>query len=184
MKARVFQFTLPSSSIQSSTTIVTAASGLAALAALLAYLWTFAFASAVSKSTLAHAISHALRQAYWNSGCDRLSVKIRTETRKSTSEALFQNLCNVLTMEIVTYSETRANLKAIMDRVVNDHRPVAITRQRGKPVVMIDLDDWNAMQETMYLLSTPNNAKRLMESIAEADAGRVIEIDPETMLPL
>ncbi len=48
-------------------------------------------------------------------------------------------------MDIVTYSETRANLKAIMDRVVNDHMPIAITRQRGKPVVMIDLDDWNAM---------------------------------------
>jgi antitoxin YefM len=78
-------------------------------------------------------------------------------------------------MEIVTYSETRANLKAIMDRAVNDHIPIAITRQRGKPVVMIDLDDWNAIQETMYLLSTPNNAKRLMESIAELDAGKGIE---------
>jgi antitoxin YefM len=87
-------------------------------------------------------------------------------------------------MEIVTYSETRANLKAIMDRAVNDHTPIAITRQRGKPVVMIDLDDWNAIQETMYLLSSPNNAKLLMESIAEADAGRLIEVDPETMLPL
>jgi antitoxin YefM len=78
-------------------------------------------------------------------------------------------------MEIVTYSETRANLKAIMDRAVNDHTPIAITRQRGKPVVMIDLDDWNAIQETMYLLSTPNNAKRLMESIAELDAGKGVE---------
>jgi antitoxin YefM len=84
-------------------------------------------------------------------------------------------------MEIVTYSETRANLKAIMDRAVNDHTPIAITRQRGKPVVMIDLDDWNAIQETMYLLSTPNNARRLMESIAELDAGKGTErelIDP------
>ena len=88
-------------------------------------------------------------------------------------------------MEIVTYSETRANLKAIMDRAVNDHTPIAITRQRGKPVVMVDLDDWNAIQETMYLLSTPNNAKRLMESIADAEAGRnMIEVDPETMQPL
>jgi antitoxin YefM len=87
-------------------------------------------------------------------------------------------------MEIVTYSETRANLKAIMDRAVNDHIPIAITRQRGKPVVMIDLDDWNAIQETMYLLSTPNNAKRLMESIADAEAGNLIEVDPETMQPL
>jgi antitoxin YefM len=75
-------------------------------------------------------------------------------------------------MEIVTYSETRANLKAVMDRVVNDHVPVAITRQRGKPVVMVDLDDWNAMQETRYLLSNPNNAMRLMESVAEMDAGK------------
>jgi antitoxin YefM len=88
-------------------------------------------------------------------------------------------------MDIVSYSETRANLKAIMDRVVNDHLPIAITRQRGKPVVMVDLDDWNAMQETVYLLSTPNNAKRLMDSIADAEAGRgMIKIDPETMKPL
>ncbi|HMT44104.1 MAG TPA: type II toxin-antitoxin system prevent-host-death family antitoxin [Chakrabartia sp.] len=88
-------------------------------------------------------------------------------------------------MEIVTYSETRANLKAIMDRVVEDHTPTAITRQRGKPVVMVSLEDWNAMQETMYLLSTPNNAKRLLNSIANADAGRnMIEVDPETMKPL
>ena len=87
-------------------------------------------------------------------------------------------------MDIVSYSETRANLKAIMDRVVNDHVPIAITRQRGKPVVMVDLDDWNAMRETMYLLSTPNNARALLDSIAEADAGRVIEIDPKTMTPV
>jgi antitoxin YefM len=75
-------------------------------------------------------------------------------------------------MEIVTYSETRANLKAIMDRVVNDHTPIAITRQRGKPVVMIDLDDWNAMQETMYLLSRPNNATRLMGAVERLNAGK------------
>ena len=50
---------------------------------------------------------------------------------------------------------------------------------------MVDLDDWNAMQETMYLMSTPNNAKRLMESIADAEAGRnMIEVDPETMQPI
>jgi antitoxin YefM len=88
-------------------------------------------------------------------------------------------------MEIVTYSETRANLKSIMDRVVNDHMPIAITRQRGKPVVMVDLDDWNSMQETRYLLSTPNNAKRLLESIADLDAGRnVVSVDLETMTRL
>lgn len=74
-------------------------------------------------------------------------------------------------MEIISYSETRANLKAVLDRVVNDCVPIAISRQRGKPVVMISLDDWNAMQETMYLLSTPSNARRLMESVAQLNAG-------------
>jgi antitoxin YefM len=88
-------------------------------------------------------------------------------------------------MEIISYSEARNNLKAVMDRAVNDHVPIAITRQRGKPVVMVDLDDWNGMSETLYLLSTPNNAKRLLESIADANAGRnMIEVDPETMQPL
>jgi antitoxin YefM len=53
-----------------------------------------------------------------------------------------------------------------------DHVPIAITRQRGKPVVMIDLDDWNAMNETRYLLATPNNARWLLESIAEFDEGK------------
>jgi antitoxin YefM len=95
-----------------------------------------------------------------------------------------QKLVQCLIMEIVTYSETRANLKAIMDRAVNDHTPIAITRQRGKPVVMVDLDDWNSLHETLYLLSSPANAKRLNDSIANADAGNLIEVDPETMQPL
>ncbi len=87
-------------------------------------------------------------------------------------------------MEIVSYSEARNNLKSVMDRAVNDHVPIAITRQRGKPVVMVDLDDWNAMNETRYLMSSPNNAKRLLESIADANAGRLIMVDPDTMEPL
>jgi antitoxin YefM len=97
---------------------------------------------------------------------------------------LHKNLCNDADMEIVTYSETRANLKAIMDRAVNDHTPIAITRRRGKPVVMVDLGDWNSLHEMLYLLSSPANAKRLTESIANADAGNLIEVDPETMKPL
>ena len=84
-------------------------------------------------------------------------------------------------MEIVTYSETRANLKAVLDRVVDDCVPIVITRQRGKPVVMISMDDWNSTQETRYLLSTPNNAKRLLDAIEGMNAGQGEEhelIDP------
>jgi antitoxin YefM len=88
-------------------------------------------------------------------------------------------------MEIISYSEARNNLKAVMDRAVNDHVPIAITRQRGRPVVMVDLDDWNAMHETNYLRSTPNNARRLLDAIDELnDGSNTIYVDPDTMKPL
>lgn len=77
----------------------------------------------------------------------------------------------------MTYSDTRANLKAVMERVVADSEPVVITRQRGRPVVMISLDDWNSIMETAHLNSTAANRKRLDESIAQLDAGKGVERD-------
>lgn len=85
-------------------------------------------------------------------------------------------------MHVETYSDTRKNLKAIMDRVVADSMPVVISRQRGESVVMVSLDDWNSIEETLYLLSSPANAKALMEGIARLDAGLGEEhelIDPD-----
>jgi len=88
-------------------------------------------------------------------------------------------------MQIVSYSEARANLKTLMDRVVDDHEPTAITRQRGKPVIMVALEDWNGMRETNYLLSSPNNAKRLLDAVDELNEGsNTIYVDPDTMKPL
>lgn len=74
-------------------------------------------------------------------------------------------------MDVLSYSDTRANLKEVMDRVVDDRTPIVITRQKAEAVVMVSLADWNAMEETLYLLSSPTNAKRLREAIAELDAG-------------
>ena len=84
-------------------------------------------------------------------------------------------------MHVVTYTDARANLKDVMERVVDDHDEVVVTRKNGKPVVMVSLDAWNAIQETMHLLSTPANARALRESIAQLDAGNGTEralIDP------
>ena len=80
-------------------------------------------------------------------------------------------------MDVVTYSDARKNFKAIMDRVVDNSDFTVITRQRGRPVVMISLDEWNSIQETNHLLSSPKNAARLRESIAQLDAGEGIEVD-------
>ena len=80
-----------------------------------------------------------------------------------------------------TFSNARNNLKAVLDRVVADHAPIKITRQRGEAVVVISERDWESIEETLYLLSSPRNAERLLSSIAELDAGKGIErelIDP------
>ena len=74
-------------------------------------------------------------------------------------------------MDVLTYSDTRANLKEVMDRVVDDRAPVIVTRKRGEAVVMVSLADWNAMEETLHLMSSPANAQRLRDSIRELDAG-------------
>lgn len=74
-------------------------------------------------------------------------------------------------MDVLTYTDARANLKGVMDRVVEDRTQVIVTRQKSEAVVMMSLADWNAMEETMHLLSTPSNASRLRESIEQLEAG-------------
>ncbi len=73
-------------------------------------------------------------------------------------------------MDVLTYSEARANLKGVMDQVVKDRTHVVVTRQKAESVVMLSLEDWNAIEETMYLLSNSTNAKRIRESIEQLDA--------------
>ncbi len=58
-----------------------------------------------------------------------------------------------------------------MEKVCEDHAPVIITRKSESPVVMISLEDYQAMEETAYLLRSPANARRLLESIAELESG-------------
>ena len=85
-------------------------------------------------------------------------------------------------MDVVTYSDARNNLKSVMDRVVNDADFTVITRQGGEAVEMISLSEWNSIQETAHLLSSPKNAARLRESIAQLDAGEGIEVDFDALV--
>jgi antitoxin YefM len=59
-----------------------------------------------------------------------------------------------------------------MAHVCNDHAPIIITRKSEAPVVMMSLEDYNAMEETTYLLRSPANARNLLDSIAELEAGK------------
>ena len=74
-------------------------------------------------------------------------------------------------MHTLTYSEARSKLAKTMESVCDDHAPVIITRKNSRSVVMMSLDDYEALEETAYLLRSPKNARRLLESVAELEAG-------------
>jgi len=74
-------------------------------------------------------------------------------------------------MDAITYTAARANLARTMDRVCEDHDPIIITRNSEQAVVMLSLEDYSALAETAYLLRSPANARRLLESVAELEQG-------------
>lgn len=75
-------------------------------------------------------------------------------------------------MKALTYTAVRSNLAKTMKEVCDDHDPVIITRKQHDAVIMMSLDDYEALNETAYLLRTPKNTKRLLESIEELEKGK------------
>ena len=78
-------------------------------------------------------------------------------------------------MDAITYSSARANLARTMDRVCEDHEALIITRSGEQSVVMLSLEDYQALEETAYLLRNPNNAKRLLGAVEQLSAGKGVE---------
>jgi len=78
-------------------------------------------------------------------------------------------------MEAISYSTARKELVKTMEQVCDDHEPVIITRKNARSVIMMSLEDYNAIQETAYLLRDPANAERLRASIQEYEQGKTRE---------
>ena len=74
-------------------------------------------------------------------------------------------------MDTITYSDARARLAKIMEEVCDEHTPVVITRKNNRPVVMMSLEDYHALEETADLLHSARAARRLLMSIAELETG-------------
>jgi len=74
-------------------------------------------------------------------------------------------------MEITTYSNFRQNLKAFMDKVFDTKSPLFVTRSNGEDIVVLSKEDYDGIQETLHLLSSPKNAQRLKESLEEFEKG-------------
>ncbi len=80
-------------------------------------------------------------------------------------------------MKAANYSEFRVDLKGYLDSVEDDNETIIIKRKSGKGAVLISLEEYNSMMETVYLLSSKKNADRLHESIKQMKAGKTIRRD-------
>ncbi|PVZ82139.1 type II toxin-antitoxin system prevent-host-death family antitoxin [Serratia sp. S1B] len=78
-------------------------------------------------------------------------------------------------MKTVSYSEARQNLSATMIQAIEDRAPVLITRQHGESCVLMSLEEYNSLEETAYLLRSPKNARRLIDSIESLKSGKGVE---------
>jgi len=84
----------------------------------------------------------------------------------------------VFEMNALTYTHTRQHFAEVMRQVNDNHEPVVVTSQRGKPIVIMSLDDYQSLEETAYLMRNPVGAKRLLASVEELrnDGGLVKEL--------
>lgn len=78
-------------------------------------------------------------------------------------------------MDTLSYSAFRSQLAKTLDKVNDDHTPILITRQNGKPAIVMSVEDFKSYEETAYLMASPKNAERLSQAIAEAEAGQIQE---------
>ena len=77
----------------------------------------------------------------------------------------------------MNYTNFRSNLAGTMDLVNENHIPVLVTRQSGKPAILMSLEDFNSYEETAYLMSSPANAQRIDEAIRDIENNKGIRKD-------
>jgi antitoxin YefM len=80
-------------------------------------------------------------------------------------------------MDAITYTNARQNLAKTMEKVCEDHSPVIVTRKKNDSVVIMSLEDFKALEETAYLLRSPKNTRRLIESISQLENDKGTEKD-------
>ena len=80
-------------------------------------------------------------------------------------------------MDSISYTTARSKLAKTMDQVCKDHAPITITRQGEGAVVMMSLEDYQALEETAYLLRSPKNMRRLITAISELESGNGSEME-------
>ena len=104
------------------------------------------------------------------SGTHRAAAMRFRQTRSPLTVRLWTICCPC--MKAITYTAARESLAATMDKVCRNRTPILITRNRDQSVVMLSLEDYEQLEETAYLLRSPENARRLLSAIGTLEKGR------------
>jgi antitoxin YefM len=89
-------------------------------------------------------------------------------------------------VDSVPYSRARKDFARLMDKVSDDRAPLIVTRPGKRAVVVLDLEEYRGMEETIHLVSSAANARRLLRSVRAADRGEVVVqtlIEPKVRTP-
>lgn len=78
-------------------------------------------------------------------------------------------------MKIYSFTELRKNLAAALDDVADNEEEVLIPRGNGRGVIMVPFSEWNSLRETLSVLGTRENTRRLLDSLDAADRGEFVE---------
>ena len=85
-------------------------------------------------------------------------------------------------MKAVTYSNARKNLRTLIQDVCNNSEPAIIVSNKSKEqVVLMSLEDYEAMEETAYLLRSPANREHLMRSLKDVEKGKLVDFPAEEL---
>jgi antitoxin YefM len=78
-------------------------------------------------------------------------------------------------MNAITTNQAKTNLDKLVDQVIADMQPTILCNENGNKAVLISLDEFSTWEETLYLMSNPVNADRLLDSIRSAEVGKFFE---------
>jgi antitoxin YefM len=78
-------------------------------------------------------------------------------------------------MTTLSYTHARNNLAKVLSQAEENHEAIVVTRSGKKPSVILSMKEYEGLQETLHLLSSPKNAERIRQSLADYEAGKAVE---------
>ena len=77
-------------------------------------------------------------------------------------------------MTTISYTHTRNNLAKVLEQAEENHEPIVVTRSGKKPSVIMSMEEFESLKETLHLLSSPNNALRMQKSLEDYNSGNFV----------